>query len=128
MNTTASILKTLAIIVNILLSLFLALAMFNAGVGGLWLFLMSLVILTAALNISVLGLGRWLISGATGIVAVGLASVLNVCSLLGVMTGLVQYGLPEPPIAAVAVILWLLFPLLTLPALWVARVHVRSVR
>ena len=121
MNKAASILKIFTIIMNAVLCVFLTLAIFEAGSEGVYLFLMLLVILTAVLNILILSLDRRFLLGITGTVSIFLVCVLNSCSLLGVMTGLFQYGLPESPIAAIAVIVWLIFPLITLPVLFVVR-------
>ena len=126
MNKTAGILKILAIIINAVLCVFLTLAILEAGSEGVYLFLMLLVILTAVLNILILSLDRRFLLGITGTVSIFLVCVLNSCSLLGVMTGLLQYGLPETPIAAVAVIVWLIFPLITLPTIFVVRSQVRK--
>ena len=121
MNKAAGILKILTIIMNAILCVFLTLAILEAGSEGVYLFLMLLVILTAALNILILSFGKRFFLGIRGIVSVCLLCILNGCSLLGVMTGLFQYGLPESPIAAAAVIIWLIFPLITLPTLFVVR-------
>ena len=121
MNKAAGILKIFTIIMNAVLCVFLTLAIFEAGSEGVYLFLMLLVILTAVLNILILSFGRRLLLGIRGIVSVCLFGILNGCSLLGVMTGLFQYGLPESPIAAIAVIVWLIFPLITMPTLFVVR-------
>ncbi len=121
MNKAVSVMRIIAIILNASLGVFLSLAMLGGGVGGTYFYWMLLVILTAAVNILILSLGRRLITGVVGMVSICLASVLNTCSLLGVITGLAQYGLPEEPVAVIAVILWLVFPVVTLPMLFIVR-------
>lgn len=106
---------------NALLGGFLTLAMLEAGVSGGYLYLMGLVILTAILNILIFSLGRRLLDGICGIVSICIAAILNLCSLIGVITGLCQYGLPEAPIATIAVILWLIATIITLPTLFIVR-------
>lgn len=128
MNRAVSILRMIAIVLNALLCVCLTLAICEAGVGGVYLFLMGLVIFTGVLNIVILStVGRFIV-GVCRTVLIFIAAVLNLCSLIGVMTGLVQYGLPEASIAAVAVILWLIFPFISFPALFIAKGGINKTR
>ena len=126
MNQATNVLRILAIIINAILCILLTLTMIVIGSDGGYLILMSLVVLTGVLNIVILCCVGRLIGGGVGIVSICLASVLNVCSLLGVIAGLYQYGMPGDALFNMAVIAWLIFPLITLPTLFIVRAQMKK--
>ena len=121
MNKAADILKFCAIIVNSLLTIFLTLAVIQSRASGSYLIMFLVVIFCSILNIILLALSKRLLAGAIGMFFLCLSSVLNLGSLLCVIAGLAQYGIPEQPIIAIAIIMWFVFPIITLPAIFLVR-------
>jgi hypothetical protein len=117
----AAVLKACAIILNSLLAIFLTLVLIQIQSSGLWLIMMSAVVFCAILNVIILALSKRLLAGAIGVFFLYLSSILNLCSLFGVVAGLVKWGLPEEPVAAMAVIIWFAFPIITIPAIFFVR-------
>jgi hypothetical protein len=121
MNKTACILKYCAITVNMLLAIFLTLLVIGIHPSGSLMTILLAVVFCSILNIILLALSRRLLAGAIGVFFLCLFSVLNIGSLLGVIACLAQWGLPGQPMEVLAVILWLVFPIITLPAIFLVR-------
>ena len=126
MNKAVMVLRISAIIINVLLCVIMTLGLVVAEPSGKNLILLASIVIVAVLNILILSGVRTLIAGKCGTVLICLATVLNVCSLLGVLAGLYQYGMPGDVLSNMAVFVWLIFPLVTLPALFMVRSQMRK--
>jgi len=122
MTKAVVILKVCAFFLNALLAIFLTLAMIQVQPLISHLIMLSAVVFCSILNIILLTLSKRLLTGATGVFFLYLSFVLNLSSLLGVITGITQWGIPnEDIIAVIVVIIWLVFPIITHPAIFLAR-------
>ena len=122
MTKAVSVLKACAIILNALLAVFLTLVIIQVQFSGSQLIMLTAVVFCSILNIILLALSKRLLTGATGVFFLYLSTVLNLSSLLGVIAGLTQWGMPKDDlITAIAIIIWFAFPIITPPAIFLTR-------
>ena len=126
MNKAAIVLKILGILVNVILILLAVPASIINHVSGETLMMVVFVVLSAILNIAALGFARWLLKGACGVVLICLAGVLNVCALIMVIAAICRWGMPPDIISNLAVFALLIFPLITLLALFMVRAELKK--
>ncbi len=121
MKKTVSILKTCAIIVNLLSAIFLTTWMIHDKASGSILIALLVAVFCSILNVILLVLSKRLLTGGTGVFFLYLSSALNLYSLHCVITGTMHWGLPKVIIPATTVILWFAFPVVTVPAIFLVR-------
>ena len=122
MKMATTVLKIIAIILNALFLATMVLLCIKSPPSGSNVILASIIFLFPLISLLVLLGSDKLLTGTKGVVFTTLSVILGVLLLLVVMLLVGQSGVPEPAGMRAVLVLWILSPLLTIPAVILLRV------
>jgi hypothetical protein len=126
MNKTATVLKITAIILNTLFLAIMVLLCIQSPPSGSYVILAVIIFLFPLTNLLLLFFSGKLLTGTKGVVFTTLSVILGVLMLLVLVLAVGQSGVPEPAGMRVFLVMWILSPLISIPAVILLRARAQK--
>jgi hypothetical protein len=126
MNKTTTVLKITAIILNTLFLTVLALLYIQSPAGGPSIIIAVMIFLFPLTNLLALLFSSKFLIGTKGAVLTALSVILSIMILLILTLVIGQSGTPEPIMMRAFLVIWILSPVLNIPAVILLRARVQK--
>ncbi len=126
MNKMTTILKITAVILNTLFLTVLALLYFQSPAGGPSIILAVMIFLFPLINLLALLFSNKLLIGTKGAVLTALSVLLSIMILMILTLVIGQSGTPEPIMMRAFLVVWILAPVSSIPAVILLRARAQK--